>query len=265
MDDAPTIEDAAGNVQRLRQYLDVAYSSGNIAGRRRRVEQLASRHFPPEARHALLLLPTEYLPSSPLYSLLDGFETDLRFKSKATKLSDRWPISDTRDLRTYAAQVAGTVAELCLELILYHTTSDVPAELRRDLVDAGGRMGVALQHVNIARDIAVDARMNRVYLPTSWLKADGMTPEDILARPESAEAIQLRELVLDHADSLYGQARPAIDVLPREARAPMRVAIESYMEIGRILRGKVYKVRAGRATVPLLRRLRVGWRALSEG
>ncbi|EHK97460.1 putative Bifunctional lycopene cyclase/phytoene synthase [Glarea lozoyensis 74030] len=44
----------------------------------------------------------------------------------------------------------------------------------------------------------------------------------------------------------------------------MRVAVECYMEIGRVLRGKGYVVKRGRATVPILRRLRVAWGALGE-
>jgi 15-cis-phytoene synthase/lycopene beta-cyclase len=44
----------------------------------------------------------------------------------------------------------------------------------------------------------------------------------------------------------------------------MRVAVESYMEIGRILMENKYKVRAGGATVPKLRRLKVAWQALSR-
>ena len=263
VDDAPTQDEALQNVARLRKYLDLAYSSASDEKNPGRMRELILSSFPPETHSALLYLPTDYLSSAPLYDLLQGFETDLNFTLKPSE-KPSWPIADHADLQKYAACVAGTVAELCLELILHHTTTDVPTLLRQHLVQAGGRMGISLQHVNIARDIAVDARINRVYLPTSWLKEQNLTPEDVIRSPETHRVMILRERILDEADGIYRESRSAIEALPSEARGPMRVAVESYMEIGRVLREGVYKVKAGRATVPKLRRLRVGWQALSR-
>ena len=53
--------------------------------------------------------------------------------------------------------------------------------------------------------------------------------------------------------------------LPHPARAPMRVAVESYMQIGRELQTPGYKVKAGRATVPVGKRLWVAWRGGTWG
>lgn len=126
-------------------------------------------------------------------------------------------------------------------------------------------MGIALQYVNIARDIAVDAKIHRVYLPTTWLQDEGLTPEDVIKDPANTKVIALRNKLLDEADLIYYEARGAIEELPSEARAPMRVAVESYMEIGRVLREGTHKVQSGRATVPKLRRIEVAWRALGKG
>ena len=125
-------------------------------------------------------------------------------------------------------------------------------------------MGVALQYINIARDIAVDARVGRVYLPTSWLKDEGLTPSDVLKYPGSAKVEALRQRLLEAAMKIYHEAKGAIDRLPCEARGPMKVAVESYVEIGRVLRTPGYKVKAGRATVPKSRRVMVAWKALTE-
>ena len=160
--------------------------------------------------------------------------------------------------------MAGTVAELCLELVFHHTKRSTQESLRRRIVQAGGRMGIALQYVNIARDISVDASNGRVYLPTTWLKEEGVTPEDIIKDPARSKAEILRQRLLNSAFEIYDEAKGAIEQLPAEARGPMRVAVESYVEIGRVLRQPGYKVKAGRATVPKLRRLRVAWNALSH-
>ena len=125
-------------------------------------------------------------------------------------------------------------------------------------------MGIALQYVNIARDISVDASNGRVYLPTSWLKEQGLKPEDILKDPHSTRAEMLRQRLLDSAMAIYHESRGAIEELPSEARGPMRVAVESYVEIGRVLREPGYELKAGRATVPKLRRIQVAWKASNK-
>lgn len=126
-------------------------------------------------------------------------------------------------------------------------------------------MGIALQYVNIARDVATDAAIGRVYLPTSWLGEEGLGPEDVIKQPKGASIERLQTRLLGKAFLIYEEARGAMAHLPQEARAPMRVAVESYMEIGRVLGEKGYKTKAGKATVPKLRRIRVAWKALKEG
>ena len=149
-------------------------------------------------RSALQLLPVSYLPSAPLYSLLRGFQTDLEFSSPMA----RHPIQTQADLETYASRVAGTVAELCLELVYHHTKTSTSSSQRKALTKAGGRMGIALQYVNIARDIAVDARIGRVYLPTSWLSENNLSPELVLEDPESANVAKIRDRILVEAMSI---------------------------------------------------------------
>ena len=243
----------------MRHYLDIAYGFRPLKDYSTIVE-FVDNTFPPSARAALVLLPTPYLSPEPLYDLLKGFETDLEFSSG----DNTFPIGDEVALKTYASRVAGTVAESCIELVYYHTTVPTPDGLRQQIIHAGGLMGIALQYVNIARDIAVDARIGRVYLPTSWLQDEDLKPSDIIRNPGHHQVEGLRQRLLDSAMKIYLEAREAIEQLPSEARGPMRVAVESYMEIGRVLRKPGYRIKAGRATVPKLRRLRVAWSALNK-
>ena len=213
--------------------------------------------FPAPARSALESLPTHILSRSPLDDLLKGFALDVSF------LSGEFPIRDDPTLETYASYVAGTVAESCIELCLHHGKSTLSASERNAVRAAGRTMGRALQLVNIARDIRIDARkLGRVYIPSTWLKEAGLSPEDVRTDPDRSEVGALRQRLLDLAFEFYEEARPAIEMLPLTARAPMRVAVESYMEIGRTLRRPGYQVKAGRATVPIWRRLYVAWMAL---
>lgn len=128
-------------------------------------------------------------------------------------------------------------------------------------------MGHALQYVNIARDIAVDADMERVYLPANWLKEEGVTPRDIIKAPRQAVVDKLRERLLHAAFREYARSRTNMNMLPDDVRGPMIVAVESYMEIGRVLREKKSMQSSKnpkRATVPRSRRLWVAWKVLSS-
>lgn len=163
----------------------------------------------------------------------------------------------------YGHAVAGTVAELCLDLAFFYYGQDLPDHKKRQLKGAGSAMGKALQIVNIARDIPVDAAIGRVYVPLEWLEAENLSPEDVVKHPTGPVIGKLRSKLLDIAFKLYEDARPAIEQLPVEVRGPMRVAVESYMEIGRMLRDESYAVRPGRATVSRWRRIRTAFRALN--
>lgn len=259
VDNAASISEAHHWIRHLTQFLDIAYGADS-SEKTVKKDTFIRTTFPSDARAALLLLPVSYLSPTPLYDLVKGFGTDLHFSSS----SDPFPIKNETTLEVYGSRVAGTVAELCIELVYYHTTVVTPKLLRQHIVHAGARMGIALQYVNIARDITVDALNSRVYLPTSWLKEEDITPEDILKDPTSTQAEALRQRLLDSAFAIYAEAKGAIEQLPLEARGPMRVAVESYVEIGRVLQIPGYKVKAGRATVPKLRRLQVAWKALSQ-
>ncbi|KAJ8606075.1 hypothetical protein MRB53_041230 [Persea americana] len=79
------------------------------------------------------------------------------------------PIKSEADLDLYGARVAGTVALLCIQLVLHHCPGKKETEARR-LMAAGHDMGIALQYTNIARDLAVDAEMKRCYVPSTMVE-----------------------------------------------------------------------------------------------
>ena len=254
VDDAATPSEARDWITKLVRYLDMSYAEKSAS-----VSEYVSVAFPHFAQPALLLLPTGYLTPKPLYDLLKGFEMDLDFTSS----DHAFPIDDEATLTTYGSRVAGTVADLLIDLVYHHTTATTTADQISRITYAGGRMGIALQYINIARDIAVDAANARVYIPTTWLKDHASGPERIVENSSGLIVETMRQRLLDSAMHIYGGSREAIDQLPVEARGPMRVAVESYVEIGRVLRKPGYKIKAGRATVPKLRRLRVAWKALN--
>lgn len=259
VDEAESIEEARHWVAKLNRYLDISYEKA-ASGTSNTLNEYINSTFPKSAKATLRLLPTSCLSPTPLYDLLKGFEMDLLFSSSTVP----FPVQDESVLQIYASRVAGTVAESCLELVYHHSKQFTREERRKSVVTAGAQMGVALQYVNIARDITVDAGNRRVYLPSTWLSESSITPSDVIKDPSSSTVEALRQRLLDRAMVIYNEAKNAIEELPLEARGPMRVAVESYVEIGRVLRQPGYRVKAGRATVPKLRRLRVAWNALQQ-
>lgn len=255
VDNAETAKQAKNWIAHLNRFLDLAYSRPRF---RPALVKLVYEQFPADTRSALLQLPTDKLSRQPLQDLLLGFDMDLAFDTSTP------PISNEDDLKLYSERVAGTVAQMCIELIFrtYHST--LSKKQQREIESAGNQMGVALQYVNIARDIAVDAKIGRVYLPTTWLSEAGLTQEQVLKEPTGPRIERVRNRLLDKAFLLYRGSKHSIEQLPSEAAGPIRVAVESYMEIGRTLRKEGYVVKAGRATVPRWRRLLVAWQTLNQ-
>lgn len=290
VDEPPEGLDTSTWISKLTEHLDLVYKPRKDITPAKQADMVAefiANDFPSSARSALTLLPASLMPSEPLYLLLEGFRTDSNFEP--TGKGSSFPITTENDLCGYGRQVAGTVGELCLALISHHSRVPIDPARREAVATAARRMGIALQFVNIARDIAVDAALGRVYLPTSWLVEEGLTPETVVetitkSPTEKGEPWakgngsrlrglgRLRRRLLERAFAIYAESKPAMDWLPDESRRPMMVAVESYMEIGRVLLEKevgpesfgVVRGRPTRATVPKLRRMRVALRALLD-
>ena len=283
IDNATSPQEAKQWLGKLKTYLDLCYSGpiksadGESAIPSRDPNTgLATKYtinnFPPDSWLTLLLLPTSRLSPKPLYELLKGFEMDLAFSPSSTPTG---PIKTEQDLDLYGARVAGTVAHLCIELVLFHHPGTGEEQAQR-LMAAGHDMGIALQYTNIARDLAVDAGNGRCYVPPGWLKKEKLTPEAFLAalcnppasESDSADFVRkkvesIRSRLLDKAFLFYDGSVDAVEELPKPARAPMRVAVESYMQIARELRRPGgFVVKKGRATVPKWKRVWVGWRRM---
>ncbi|KAF2799192.1 Lycopene beta-cyclase [Melanomma pulvis-pyrius CBS 109.77] len=256
VDNACSSSEANQRIEKLQQFLNTAY--GDQKSGPPNLNSILN-DFPPDTHSALLQLPIRKLSRQSLEDLLRGFQTDLLFSKKNTNP----PIENSCDLELYACRVAGTVAQMCIELIFHSYPSSMAPEGQCRILEAGNRMGIALQYVNISRDIGVDAKMGRVYLPTTWLAQENLTFNSILRNPRGKKVEKLRSRLLDRAFTLYQSSRDAIEELPIEATGPIRVAVQSYMEIGHVLRQEGYAVKAGRATVPKGRRLMVAWMALA--
>lgn len=215
VDEAPDSSTARSVIQDCALLLEQRFAGKNMA---------KSIRSDPVLLSSIEHLPVERLSIGPLQNLLKGFETDLEFNTSHTKS----PILTETDLERYAYRVAGTVAESVIQLTVAHDRlQDLDKHTHQQTITAGALMGQALQYINIARDIQRDAEIGRVYIPTTWLEAKGLTPAKVLDCPTQPQVQSLRMRLLDQADEWYRMTEAAIGRLPLEAQGPIRVTVES--------------------------------------
>jgi phytoene synthase len=172
------------------------------------------------------------LPYALPNALLEGFSWDVEARR----------YEDLPALIGYAMRVAGTVGVM---MALLMGTRDAA------MVSAACDLGCAMQLTNIARDVGEDARAGRLYLPLSWLWAEGIDPEIWLAAPQFTPGLgRVVARLLDEAGRLYTRAEPGIARLPARCRPAIRAARLLYDGIGEAVARAGYDSVSARAVVP---------------
>jgi len=97
------------------------------------------------------------IPDRALRALVDGGLQDL----------DQTRYADFEELRGYCTKVAGAVGVACV------------AVYGSDDVERAETLGIALQLINIIRDVREDWELGRVYLPQDELASFGVSEDDI--------------------------------------------------------------------------------------
>jgi len=176
-----------------------------------------------------------HLPRLQFEALIDGVEMDLSFH--------RYPDFDT--LLQYCHRVASSVGLICVEIFGYRN---------RTARDYAVSLGVALQLTNIIRDVAVDLRKGRVYLPVDDLRWFQVTEADLRAGVVTPRIRQLLRYQCRRARDYY---RQAADRLPQgDARSLVAAQIMGgiYFGILRRIEHARYDVFTKTIRVPRWRR-----------
>jgi len=145
---------------------------------------------------------------------LAGFERD----------AAGWRPRTTDDLLSYCYQVAGAVG-----VMMAHVMGVAPEE--QDTLDRAADLGIAFQLANIARDIVDDARVGRVYLPTDWLDAEGLTGADLADPKHRAALARIARRLSEMADAYRRSARVGAARLPFRSRWAVLSASGIYGEV----------------------------------
>ena len=161
------------------------------------------------------------MPRQHPMDLLAGFEMDVEDRPYLT-------LTDTIE---YAYHVAGVVGVM-MAIVMGVDPSD------EETLTRAADLGIAFQLTNIARDVADDAAIGRVYLPGEWLAAAGVpATAEAVADPGNREAVWGVALrLLAEADRYYRSSGPGVRRLPIRAGFAVMAARGVYRDIGRVVR-----------------------------
>lgn len=118
------------------------------------------------------------------------------------------------ELDDYTYRVAGCVGEFWTKMCRAHLFPGARLDDARLLAD-GVRFGKGLQLVNVLRDVPVDLRTARCYLPADGLAAIGLSPADLLKPANEAKLRPLYDAWLDRAEAHLTAGWTYTNALPR--------------------------------------------------
>ena len=141
---------------------DIADGDLDPERKRNQLQELHAALERPAGDHAMLVALADArtrfpIPADALHALVDGGLQDL----------DQSRYTDFDELRGYCTKVAGAVGSCCVAVYGSHD------------VERAETLGIALQLINIIRDVAEDWQLGRVYIPQDELAAFGVSEADI--------------------------------------------------------------------------------------
>ena len=148
-----------------------------------------------------------------LATIISGQELDLKRFSDASA-DNIVALADEAELDDYTYRVAGCVGEFWTKMCWAHLFPDALLE-ERPLQMKGVRFGKGLQLVNILRDLPVDLRNGRCYLPGKDLAAAKLAPRDLLDAENISKFRPLYEKYLALAEAHLAVGWEYTNLLPR--------------------------------------------------
>jgi len=192
----------------------------------------------PQGRQLKPFVEPFHLPRAQFEALVDGVAMDAaprRFKTFA-------------DLEPYCHRVASSVGLMCAEIFGYREPR---------VLDYARDLGVALQLTNILRDVGVDYRRGRMYLPEDDLARFGCTEADIareVAEAGSGVRSDKVRAVLEHhgkrARDFFARAERALPPGDASRFVAAEIMRAVYWEVLRRIEAARYDVFSGVIRVP---------------
>jgi len=181
-----------------------------------------------------------------LSAVLDGMQVDLR--------QNRF--LDYSALQRYAHLVAGVVGEMSAG-IFGHRDSQT--------LQYAGRLGLALQLINIIRDVGDDARRGRIYLPVDEMQRFEVKASDVLAARYVEGFVPLMRYQAERARATYQEALALLPAVDRKAQRPGLMMGAIYSALLTEIEHENFQVLHQRIALTPLRKLWLAWRTWVRG
>jgi phytoene synthase len=212
----------------------------------RRIDDLADQDEPARAELESWRVSIEALPASQegdaiLVALADAMsryaiprEALVELVDGALMDCDQNRYASWDELREYCRRVAGAVGVACAAV--YEPSSWEAARPRAQT------LGLALQQINIMRDVAEDWALGRVYLPQDELSRFGVSEEEIAAGRIGLEWRRLMEHQSVRAEALMRKGLELLPLLDRRSALCVRTFAGIYRGLLDQMRSRGYDV-----------------------
>jgi 15-cis-phytoene synthase len=212
----------------------------------RRIDDLADQDEPARAELESWRVSVEALPASQdgdaiLVALADAMsryaiprEALVELVDGALMDCDQNRYASWDELREYCRRVAGAVGVACAAV--YEPSSWEAARPRAQT------LGLALQQINIMRDVAEDWALGRVYLPQDELSRFGVSEEEIAAGRIGPEWRRLMEHQSVRAEALMRKGLELLPLLDRRSALCVRTFAGIYRGLLDQMRARGYDV-----------------------
>lgn len=155
------------------------------------------------------------LPKEDFLAVIDGCEMDGRNEMVRPSMAN---------LELYCDRVASAVGRLSVRVF---------GEMRPRSLDVANATGMALQLTNILRDVVVDAKIGRLYLPDELLSAHGITTSDPMAVLAHPNLVAVCRDLGERARGYFQASDAAMAECSAAAMRPATLMKEMYREIFR--------------------------------
>jgi phytoene synthase len=173
--------------------------------------------------------------------LIDGMQMDLEGRSYAS----------FAELQVYCHRVAGVVGLMSAGIFGFRN---------RETLEYAENLGIALQLINIIRDVREDVARGRIYLPGDELEQCGVSPQDLHASQTSERVKVLLKLQADRAREYHSRALSLLPAIDRRAQLGGLIMAAIYMALLKEIEDDGFRVLEHRVRLTPLRKLWIAWR-----
>jgi phytoene synthase len=108
-------------------------------------------------------------------------------------------------------------------------------------------LGIAMQLINILRDIGEDVDRGRIYLPLEDLRRFDYSQEEFMNKTMNSRFIDLMKFQIERARRYYDSADLGIPMLERNSRLAVGISSRNYSDILKAIEENGYDVFSRRA------------------